>query len=236
MLIAVKSLANAKTRLARDFASAERQQLVLAMFRDTVSAARGAEQVASITVVTPDDAVAVAAEELDAGVVPEPVDTVGAGSGNARLNLALAHAAAHVRANGATDLVALQADLPALTTAELSDAIAATPAGARSFVADHQFVGTAALFARNHPAHNGLSRSAAMRSRTVDLAPAFGHDSARKHLDSGARALIGEWPGLRLDVDTPDDLELAYRIGVGPQTRSNLEMFGWTASLENDRS
>lgn len=216
VLIAVKSLADAKTRLARDFAADDRRQLVLAMFRDTVTAARAAEAVASVTVVTPDDAVAAAAQDLDAAVVPEPTDSTGVDTGNARLNRALAHAAAHLRRDGSADLVALQADLPALTAAELSHAIGAAPGKARSFVADHETVGTAALL---------------VRGDGIDLAPRFGHDSARRHLDSGAVALTGDWPGLRLDVDTPGDLEDAYRLGVGPNTRASLELFGWTIGV-----
>ena len=58
-------------------------------------------------------------------------------------------------------------------------------------------------------------------SRGVDLichSPSHGADSARRHADSGAVELSGDWPGLRCDIDTPDDLEAARRLGVGPAT------------------
>lgn len=213
VVIAVKGLADAKTRLARDFAPADRRELVLAMFRDTLSAARAAEQVASVSVVTPDDAVAATALTLGAAVFPEPAHADDTATGSTRLNSAIGATADRLRRGGARHLLALQADLPAVTSAELSAVIAAAPIGTRSFVADHQTFGTAALL---------------VRSGTLDLAPEFGIESARRHLVSGATALTGDWPGLRLDVDTTDDLELAYRLGVGAHTRSRLAQVGWS--------
>lgn len=217
VLIAVKGLDGAKTRLARDFSAAERHELVLSMFRDTVTATRAVDHVASITVVTPDADVSAAATDLGAGVLAEP--SADASSTLSPLNRALSHAAEELHRRGARDLLALQADLPALTTDELIDALDTAPAGRRSYVADHRTVGTAALFVRDGG----------------ELAPAFGESSARRHGDSGAVALAGVWPGLRLDVDTVDDLELAYRRGVGEATRASLAAFGWTVDKLGSR-
>ena len=91
--------------------------------------------------------------------------------------------------------------LAALRTAELAEAIAGASRHSRSFIADRHHTGTAALFAFGAP-----------------LVPEFGVDSARRHGDSGAVELSGEWPGLRCDIDTPEDLETARRLGVGPAT------------------
>jgi 2-phospho-L-lactate guanylyltransferase len=52
----------------------------------------------------------------------------------------------------------------------------------------------------------------------VALDPLFGPDSAELHRHSGAIELTGAWPGLRCDVDTPDDLLAARRLGVGAAT------------------
>jgi len=41
---------------------------------------------------------------------------------------------------------------------------------------------------------------------------------------SGAWRLAGTWPGLRCDVDTPDDLAEAVRLGLGPATRRALAL------------
>ncbi|PWU44589.1 2-phospho-L-lactate guanylyltransferase, partial [Micromonospora globispora] len=35
---------------------------------------------------------------------------------------------------------------------------------------------------------------------------------------SGALPLTGDWPTLRRDVDTADDLATATRLGLGPRT------------------
>ena len=52
----------------------------------------------------------------------------------------------------------------------------------------------------------------------VPLDPLFGTDSAQRHADSGAVELTAPWPGLRCDIDTPDDLAAALRLGVVPTT------------------
>ena len=52
----------------------------------------------------------------------------------------------------------------------------------------------------------------------VALDPQFGPDSAQHHRHSGAIELTGAWPGLRCDIDTPDDLLVARRLGVGAAT------------------
>ena len=72
LIIAVKQLSAAKSRLAALFAGDARERLVLAMLTDTITAARAATAVRSVTVVTPDPAAASAARELGANVVVDP--------------------------------------------------------------------------------------------------------------------------------------------------------------------
>ena len=59
LIIAVKRLPEAKTRLAALFDAATRERVVLAMLIDTITAAR--QVVGSVTVVTPDATAAAAA-------------------------------------------------------------------------------------------------------------------------------------------------------------------------------
>ncbi|MCV7345700.1 2-phospho-L-lactate guanylyltransferase [Mycolicibacterium rhodesiae] len=196
VIIAVKRLTAAKTRLSPVFSASTREQVVLAMLIDTITAARAAGAVASITVVTPDDTAAAAARELGAEVLfdatpptePDP------------LNTAVRFAWAAVSRKTANTVV-LQGDLPALQTHELTDAVAHARAHRRSFVPDRPGTGTAALFAFGTP-----------------LDPLLGRDSARLHRDSGAVELTGAWPGLRCDIDTIEDLEAARLLGVGAAT------------------
>lgn len=196
LVIAVKRLAAAKTRLAPVFSAATRENVVLAMMVDTIRAALAVPALHVVTVVTPDQAAAQAALELGAHVLTDPTPE---GHSNP-LNNAISAAEKVIR-ESAPNIVALQGDLPALQPQELAEAIAAARAYPRSFVGDRHGTGTSALFAFD-----------------VALAPEFGPDSARRHQHSGAIELTGAWPGLRCDIDTPDDLLVARRLGVGPAT------------------
>ncbi len=193
LVIAVKRLTAAKTRLAPVFSAAAREKVVLAMLVDTITVA---QQVAAVTVVTPDRAAADAARALGARVLTDPTPR----GHHDPLNNAISEAESALRASE-PNMVVLQGDLPALRPLELSAAIAAARAHRRSFVADHHGTGTTALFAFGVP-----------------LRPRFGPHSARHHRDSGAIELHGTWPGLRCDIDTPTDLEVARHLGVGAAT------------------
>lgn len=206
VLIAVKDLGRAKSRLAPRLTAGQRTDLVLAMLRDTLSAVRDSAAVADVTVITPDPAVAAAAAAAGAHRIPDPVTT-----GPDRLNDVL-HAVARDSDRSAGPVVALQGDLPCLTADELTGALVAAHPFPRAVVVDHHGTGTAALI---------------VADPSEDLEPRFGTDSARRHIDSGATALTGVWPGLRLDVDTPDDLDAAARLGPGPATSRVLTTIGW---------
>jgi 2-phospho-L-lactate/phosphoenolpyruvate guanylyltransferase len=200
LIIAVKRLAAAKTRLAPVFSARTRESVVLAMLVDTLSAATGVASVGSITVITPDEAAGAAAAALGANVLVDPTPE---GHGDP-LNNAIAVAEREATESFA-NIVVLQGDLPALQTQELSEAVAAARRHRRSFVADRLATGTAALFAFGSA-----------------LDPKFGVDSSARHRRSGAIELTGAWPGLRCDVDTPADLVAARRLGVGAATTRAL--------------
>ncbi len=196
LIVAVKRLATAKTRLAPVFSAQTREKVVLAMLIDTLTAAARVGSVRHITVITPDQAAAAAAIELGAQVLSDPTP-----DGHPDpLNNAIA-SAERVVAESVSNIVVLQGDLPALQTQELAEAIAAARLHERSFVADRLGTGTAALCALG-----------------TALDPRFGPDSCARHRRSGAIELTGAWPGLRCDIDTPDDLTVARRLGMGPVT------------------
>lgn len=196
LIIAVKRLDAAKSRLSALFGPDVRERVVLAMLIDTLTAAGAVPAVRSVTVVTPDPAVAAAAIDLGAAALADPTP---AGHPDP-LNNAILEACAQVRAT-TPNIAVLQGDLPALRPAELSAALASAALRTRSFVADRQGTGTSALFAFGVP-----------------LDPRFGSDSARRHRDSGAVELVGEWPGLRCDIDTPEDFAEARGLGLGAAT------------------
>ncbi|BBY43336.1 2-phospho-L-lactate guanylyltransferase [Mycolicibacterium celeriflavum] len=204
LVIAVKRLAAAKTRLAPVFPAPIREKVVLAMLIDTITAASAVPAVHAITVVTPDDTAAEAAGRLGAGVLIDPTP-----KGHPDpLNNAIAAAEAEVRRK-TSNVVVLQGDLPALQPHELAGAVAAAREHRRSFVGDRHGTGTSALF-----------------SFSVALNPQFGTDSSQRHRRSGAIELTGAWPGLRCDIDTPDDLLVARRLGVGAATSAAIGAAG----------
>lgn len=200
LIIAVKRLSAAKTRLASAFTPEVRESLVLAMLLDTISAASSVMTVRSITVVTPDAVAADAVRELGARVHLDPTP-----EGHPDpLNNAIAETEAAIRAD-TPNIGVLQGDLPALQPRELAEAISRARRSERSFVSDRHGTGTSALFAFGVP-----------------LAPLLGTDSARRHRDSGAVELTGRWPGLRCDIDTPADLATALGLGVGALTKNTV--------------
>jgi 2-phospho-L-lactate guanylyltransferase len=190
VVVPVKRLPLAKSRLAA-YGDDRRQALALAFAADVVLAA---QQVATVLVVTDDPLAAQVLAGLGARVVPDDPD--------AGLNPALAHGAELLRQQDPDLGVAtLSADLPALLAQDLADALALVPPGGRGFVADLAGTGTTLLAA----------------SRGVALLPAYGPGSRAGHLASGAVELTAA-PGLRRDVDTPDDLLAAAALGLGSFT------------------
>jgi 2-phospho-L-lactate/phosphoenolpyruvate guanylyltransferase len=203
VIIPVKRLTVAKSRLRGSLPDVDHDALVLAMAMDTVTAALASPIVGRVVVVTGDVVAGEAAREIGAEVIDDVPD--------AGLNPALAYAAATVRPRGGSlpGVAALAADLPALRAEDLTDALRGAEAVAasratpiRAYVADAAGTGTVLLAA----------------SPDAGLEPCFGADSAAAHAASGAVALTGAWRTLRRDVDTAVDLRDAVRLGVGPRT------------------
>ncbi|MGH3940247.1 MAG: 2-phospho-L-lactate guanylyltransferase [Pseudonocardiaceae bacterium] len=208
LLVPVKSLARAKTRLRRaaDGGIGSTQahlMLALALARDTIAAAAGAAMVHRVVAICSD---AMVREALVRDGVEVIEDEPAAG-----LNPALRYGEAVLRAtNPAAAIGALQADLPALRPAELDCAVRdGLATGSRAFCTDRAGIGTTLLLA----------------APQLRLDPQFGPESAAAHRARGARELSGCWPGLRCDVDTVADLAVATDLGVGPFTRSALPDF-----------
>lgn len=199
VVVPVKRVEWAKTRLRDAVPGVPHESLVLALALDTVQAALLSRTVRRVVVVT-DDVLAREAV-LGAGALCVP-DTPDAG-----LNPALAHGAAEAaRQAPGSGVAVLASDLPALRPEELTAVLRAASAHPRAVVSDATGAGTALLSARPG----------------VELAPAFGTGSAAAHADSGAVPIDGDWPSLRRDVDTATDLEEARALGLGPHTRDLL--------------
>ena len=197
MLVPVKDLGSAKSRLRGALPGVPHADLVLALVLDTLTAALACPAVAGVLVVSSDEAVASAARDVGAKVVP---DAPAAG-----LNAALAHGAA---VTGRGPLAALAGDLPALRGTDLAATLRAATLRAvtvRGYVRDAAGTGTTLLAA----------------PPGVPLDPRFGPGSARAHARSGAVALPAA-ASLRRDVDTAADLAAAMLLGLGARTAGLL--------------
>ncbi|MFC7220927.1 2-phospho-L-lactate guanylyltransferase [Streptomyces polyrhachis] len=204
LVVPLKPLRSAKTRLAGAVSPAGRALLALAFASDTVAAALACAAVADVTVVTDDPEAAVELAGRGALVVPD--------SPRGGLNAALAHGARVVRARRpGAPVAALGADLPALRPVELGAVLAAAAPRRRAFLADADGVGTTLLAAAGG----------------VELAPAFGGPSRGGHLASGARELrLAGVESVRRDVDTAANLRAALALGVGPRTARAVRAVG----------
>jgi 2-phospho-L-lactate/phosphoenolpyruvate guanylyltransferase len=194
VLVPVKPPAHAKSRLA-PLGDGTREALATAFALDTVAAALECPSVACVLAVTDDHLLAAGLADLGAQVLPDGV----AGD----LNGALEQAAAELeRRQPGLRVAALCADLPALRPEELARVLDAAAPHAMSFLADADGVGTTLVAAD-----------------TSSFRPAFGVRSRRGHLAAGAHEIdLANVSTVRRDVDTPQDLEVAVALGVGPRT------------------
>ncbi|MER5256728.1 MULTISPECIES: 2-phospho-L-lactate guanylyltransferase [unclassified Streptomyces] len=196
LVIPLKPLERAKSRLTATTGDTLRPGLALAFAQDTVAAVTACPAVRDVVVVTDDGLAGRELALLGARIVrDEP-----AGG----LNAALAHGAAAVRTGRPeTAVAALNADLPALRPLELARVLDGAAQFPRSFLSDAAGIGTTLLSA----------------APGTELRPAFGAASRSRHAASGAVELpLDGVDSVRQDVDTGDDLRAALALGVGPRT------------------
>ncbi len=197
-LVPVASLEGAKSRLGDRLDPEERQALVLALLARTVAAADGVPAIASVVVVSPDPTVLRAASAQGA----TPVLQADRG-----LNEGLTAAARWAAADGATAVLVVAADLPAIsapTIAAVVQAAAEQLDPARPFVA---------IVADRH----GRGTNALLVSPPDAIPFQFGADSRASHraAAAGVAAVTVELDGpLSLDLDLPADVIMAEELGL----------------------
>jgi 2-phospho-L-lactate guanylyltransferase len=194
LVVPIKMLERAKTRLRGVVPAHEHADLVLALLLDTVTAALAADAVRRVLVICEDERIPVAL----AGTGVECVDERGLPG----LNAALAYGAELLREPSRV-VGALQADLPALRPADLTAAVDEA-AGRRAHCADRQNTGTTLL----------------LTAPGEPLNPRFGPGSSAAHTATGAVRVGVSRASLRCDVDTEVDLVMAADLGLG--SRSSL--------------
>lgn len=202
VVVPVKSPAIAKSRLA-GLGDAIRRELVEAFAFDTVTAVTECPLVSRVLVVTDDAVFATNLARLGVRVIPDGATD--------DLNASVVQGAAELqRTDPGLALAAVFADLPALRPDELANALAAAAPDRLSFVADADGTGTTTVVA----------------PELDSFRPRFGRGSRQAHCEAGAFEITAYLPGLRQDVDTPEDLEAALALGVGSRTSFVATMRG----------
>ncbi|MGT2426527.1 2-phospho-L-lactate guanylyltransferase [Amnibacterium kyonggiense] len=196
VLVPIKRFSEGKKRLGD---RPDRPALAEAFARDTLDAVAAAPHVRMLLVVTDDP------DLVDDLALPVAVSVVRQGAPGLNNAISSGLRVANDRWPDWGQAV-LAGDLPALTSEDLERTLSIAEEVPLGVVADAQGTGTVLL--TGQPG--------------VPLLPAFGAGSAMRHRDLGHRLIRGT-ERLRRDVDTPEDLATAVRLGVGRHTAAVLE-------------
>ena len=214
-LVPIRGLETAKSRLGAALDAEERLELVTELLRRTLVATRDARRIAGTVVVTMDG---------DAAELARRHDAIGLVERAPGLNEAIEAARSVAEARGATAVLVLPADLPAVSSEAVDAVVAASlgdgddrhDAGAGGRLDSvHRFDGdrVVALVGDRH----GEGTNALVLRPPDVISPAFGARSREAHAraatEAGARFLELESP-LAFDVDTSADL-LAAEATMG---------------------
>ena len=197
-IVPIKSLANAKQRLAKTLAGGSRRSLAQAMFSDVLGALRRTEGIDATAVVT-DDAVAESLARGDRTVVLP--DGRQAGQSQAA-EVGLAYAREH----GFDRALLAPGDTPLLDPVELEELLMRSA---------RDEIEVAVV-----PDRHGTGTNALLLCPPDAIPPSFGPDSLARHVASargaGVVCAVERIASLEHDVDTPEDLAaLAARLRTG---------------------
>ncbi len=207
-VVPLRGLESAKTRLAAALDAEERLDLVVEMATRTLVAARDADRIAGTVLVTADPAAAVLARSLGARAIVQVLPG---------LNTALGEGRAEAVRAGATAILVVPIDLPAVGAAAL-DALLADIDATRSLDPDAAVVAVV-------PDRHRLGTNALFIAPAAVIDPAFGDGSFTAHraaaIAVGARFLEFGGP-LTLDLDTSEDLLVAESGEASPRAAGTL--------------
>lgn len=203
VLIPVKPLAEAKTRLGPLLAAGERRVLVQRMLDDVLAAVTAVAGITGVALVSADAMVADLGARYGVRVVPEP---------RPGLNPALRNATQVLVGEGVERLLILPADIPLVSAMAIQHMLAADGATpAVSLVAASADGGTNALLT----APPGL------------LEPAFGAGSCDRYAqaarEKGVEPRLLDLPEIALDIDRPADLQALRGRPGADRTREYLD-------------
>jgi 2-phospho-L-lactate guanylyltransferase len=218
-ILPIKNLRNCKQRLSAHLGETERQGLCLAMVEDVLAALAGSRLSRRVAVVTSDPEIVRRCRRFGARLI----ETRDCGHSQAALR-----AACLLVREGAESAMFLPNDVPAVTAMEIDELARGVldrpgPAPAAAIVSDRHGTGTNAIAAS-----------------PPDLVTfSFGPDSLRKHVESardrGVEPTVPDLPGIRLDIDTMDDLRCFMKIPRWTYTQEFLWESGLADRLDGAR-
>ena len=204
VIIPVKPLNRAKSRLADALTPAQRQHLAETMFRHVLSVVTTTPQVIGTLVISRDTKALSIARDYNARTVQE--------TGQPELNSALTRATQVVASWGCEAVLVLPADLPLISREDVRQMVAMGQKDPSMVIATDQH-------------QNGTN---ALLMRPAGLIPySFGENSFTRHTnmarEKGVEPKIYESDRLALDIDYPADLE-KYNQLVGGVDYQSLDV------------
>jgi len=205
ILIPVKSLANAKQRLASMLDQPTRTRLAQAMLFDVLETLRTCVSPTEVSIVTSDPFAVELARRFEFQIISD--------NANRSETDAIEMATRFCEVQGVDSTLVIPADIPLIQSSEIEKILQAAPAAGSVLV----------------PAADGRGTNAAFR-RPAGLFPLrFGNDSFKPHLAAARatekRCVLLSLPGIALDIDNPSDLrQLAEAPG---ETRAQRLVRQW---------
>jgi 2-phospho-L-lactate guanylyltransferase len=200
-ILPVKELEGAKQRLSPALSSTQRVALMQVMIGEVLAALMAARGLAGVALVTLDPWATDLARRSGARVLTEGARDGHTGSVTA--------AARVLASEGATGILTLPGDIPAVTPAEI-EAVLAVHGEAPAFTIA--------------PAHDELGSNAVAMSPPLAVPLRFGEDSYFPHLAAaraaGIEPRILPLPGIGMDIDHPADLAAFARLPQAEGTRT----------------
>jgi len=210
LLIPFKSLATAKQRLTTALDAKQRSQFAEAMLRDVMTAAAGVRNTIDIALVTGDTRAQAMAHEHNFLIIDD--------TRNESETAAIEMATAWCEQRGYDTAIVVPADIPLIQSGELRCVLAVAPAEGAVIV----------------PAYDRRGSNCILR-RPASLIPLrFGNDSFLPHCEAmrrtGKELIILEMPGVGLDVDNPQELDLLLAREGDTNAQRLLRSWGFGGS------
>ena len=209
LLIPVKSLAHAKQRLTSVLSQPQRSQLAEAMLRDVMLAATGVIDRIDVALVTGDIRAQHLAAEFGFGVIAD--------TRNESETAAIEMATAWCEGRGYDTTIVVPGDIPLITSGELHRVLDARPAEGAVFV----------------PAYDRRGSNCILRRPASIIPLRFGNDSFLPHCEAmrqtGKQLVILEMPGIGLDIDNPQELDLLVQREGDTNAQRLLRSWGFGA-------